>query len=61
MAGNTLIIMLIFRVYDSSVGADSFKEALRMGVETFHSLKKVLTKKDIIPQVWAMKEVLHQI
>jgi len=27
------------------VGADSFKEALRMGVETFHSLKKVLTKK----------------
>lgn len=27
------------------VGADSFKEALRMGVETFHALKKVLTKK----------------
>lgn len=27
------------------VGADSFKEALRMGVETFHALKKVLSKK----------------
>ncbi len=27
------------------VGTDSFKEALRMGVETFHALKKVLTKK----------------
>ncbi len=27
------------------VGADSFREALRMGVETFHALKKVLTKK----------------
>ncbi|MGQ9844046.1 MAG: phosphopyruvate hydratase [Spirochaetota bacterium] len=27
------------------VGADSFKEAIRMGVETFHALKKVLTKK----------------
>jgi enolase len=27
------------------VGAKNFKEALRMGVETFHSLKKVLSKK----------------
>ncbi|MCX8124681.1 MAG: phosphopyruvate hydratase [Spirochaetes bacterium] len=27
------------------VGADSFREALRMGVETFHALKKVLSKK----------------
>ena len=27
------------------VGADSFNEALRMGVETFHSLKSVLSKK----------------
>lgn len=27
------------------IGADSFSEALRMGVETFHSLKSVLTKK----------------
>jgi len=27
------------------IGADSFNEALRMGVETFHSLKSVLTKK----------------
>lgn len=27
------------------VGADSFKEALRMGVETFHSLKSVLKSK----------------
>ncbi|MGA1845657.1 phosphopyruvate hydratase [Deferribacter abyssi] len=27
------------------VGASSFKEALRMGVETFHSLKKVLNEK----------------
>lgn len=27
------------------IGAQSFKEALRMGVETFHSLKSVLTKK----------------
>jgi enolase len=26
------------------IGADSFPEALRMGVETFHSLKKVLAK-----------------
>ena len=28
-----------------SVGADSFKEALRMGVETFHALKSVLKEK----------------
>lgn len=27
------------------LGASSFKEALRMGTETFHSLKKVLTEK----------------
>ncbi|MCK4909082.1 MAG: phosphopyruvate hydratase [Planctomycetes bacterium] len=27
------------------IGAPKFSEALRMGVETFHSLKKVLTKK----------------
>jgi enolase len=27
------------------VGADTFKEALRMGVETFHALKSVLKKK----------------
>ncbi len=27
------------------IGADSFSEALRMGVEVFHSLKKVLQKK----------------
>ncbi len=27
------------------LGADTFKEALRIGVETFHSLKKVLNKK----------------
>ncbi len=27
------------------VGADSFREALRMGVETFHALRKVLSKK----------------
>ena len=26
-------------------GASSFSEALRMGVETFHSLKSVLSKK----------------
>ena len=29
------------------VGADSFKEALRMGAETFHSLKKVLQSKGL--------------
>jgi len=27
------------------IGAESFREALRMGVETFHSLKSVLSKK----------------
>ena len=29
------------------IGADSFAEALRMGVETFHALKKVLSKKGL--------------
>jgi enolase len=29
------------------VGADSFSEGLRMGVEVFHSLKKVLTKRKL--------------
>ncbi|GFZ85473.1 enolase [Compostibacillus humi] len=29
------------------VGADSFKEALRMGAEIFHSLKKVLSEKGL--------------
>ena len=29
------------------IGADSFGEALRMGVEVFHALKKVLTKKGL--------------
>jgi enolase len=29
------------------IGAESFPEALRMGVETFHALKKVLTKKGL--------------
>lgn len=29
------------------VGANSFKEALRMGAETFHSLKKVLKKRGL--------------
>jgi enolase len=29
------------------IGADSFADALRMGVETFHALKKVLSKKGL--------------
>src|ERR1019366_7281939 len=29
------------------VGADEFPEALRMGIEVFHSLKKVLTAKKL--------------
>jgi enolase len=29
------------------IGAETFPEALRMGVETFHALKKVLTKKGL--------------
>jgi enolase len=29
------------------IGAESFAEGLRMGVETFHALKKVLTKKGL--------------
>ena len=29
------------------IGAESFPEALRMGVETFHALKKVLSKKGL--------------
>ena len=33
------------------VGAPSFREALRYGAETFHSLKKVLSKKGYNPNV----------
>ncbi|HEX8848983.1 MAG TPA: phosphopyruvate hydratase [Gemmatimonadaceae bacterium] len=33
------------------VGADSFSEALRMGVEVFHSLKKVLSKRKMSTNV----------
>ncbi len=33
------------------IGAESFPEALRMGVETFHALKKVLTKKGLATAV----------
>ncbi len=33
------------------VGADTFSEALRMGVETFHHLKKVLSKKGLSTNV----------
>jgi enolase len=33
------------------VGADSFGEGLRMGVEVFHSLKKVLTKRKLSTNV----------
>ena len=31
----------------SPIGADNFSDGLRMGVEVFHSLKKVLTKKGL--------------
>ena len=41
------------------VGADTFSEALRMGVETFHHLKSVL-KKRVTVQMWEMRAVLHQ-
>src|SRR5947208_14588575 len=30
-----------------SIGAETFPEALRMGVETFHALKKVLAKRGL--------------
>ncbi|MCB0515526.1 MAG: phosphopyruvate hydratase [Chitinophagales bacterium] len=33
------------------VGADTFSEALRMGVETFHHLKKVLSKQNLATNV----------
>jgi enolase len=33
------------------VGADSFREALRMGVEVFHALKKVLAKRGLSTSV----------
>jgi enolase len=33
------------------LGASSFKEALRMGVETFHSLKKILSEKNYATSV----------
>ena len=35
------------------IGAESFPEALRMGVETFHALKKVLSKKGLSTAVGA--------
>ena len=40
------------------VGAASFSEALRMGAEVFHNLKKVLKGKGI-PRTWVTKAVLH--
>jgi enolase len=40
------------------VGAESFKEGLRMGVQIFHALKDVLKKKGYS---WVTKVVLHRI
>lgn len=42
------------------LGAESFREALRMGAETFHALKKFCTKMAWPPQ-WAMKADLPPI
>lgn len=42
------------------VGAPSFSEGLRWGVEIFHALKTVLKKKDSAP-MWVMKVALRQI
>ncbi|VEN72603.1 enolase [Candidatus Desulfarcum epimagneticum] len=43
-AGNNLDIQEFMIV---PVGAKRFSDALRMGAETFHSLKKILTKKNL--------------
>ncbi len=41
------------------VNAPSFREALRMGAETFHALKTVLKKRGLIPML-AMRAALRQ-
>ena len=39
------IIMWIFRIHDCPHNAPDFKTAIRMGAETFHALKSVLSSK----------------
>ena len=40
------------------VGAERFSDALRWGVEVFHTLKGVLKKRAITPR-WATRAALH--